>query len=153
MKVATKNFGEIEIEESKLITFVNGIIGFPQMKHFVLIHDEEQGNKVGIRWMQSVEEPAFAMPVMDPLKVVLDYNPSVEEELLKPLKLDNMEELLVLVTVSVPKEIENMSVNLSAPIVINAEKCLASQVIVDDDKYDVRFPIYEILKKLKEAGE
>lgn len=153
MKVNTKNFGQIEIEESKLITFVNGIVGFPEMKRFALIHNEEQGDKVGIRWLQSIEEPAFALPVMDPLNVVPDYNPTVEEELLKPLNLDKIDDMLVLVTLTVPKEIEKMTVNLSGPMIINADKRLASQVIVENPEYDVRFPIYDILKKQKEAGE
>lgn len=153
MRVNTKNFGEIEIDESKMITFVNGIVGFPEMKRFALIHDEEKGNKAGIRWMQSIEEPAFALPVMDPLNVVPDYNPTVEEELLKPLEIDQIDDMLVLVTVTVPKDITQMTVNLSGPMIINAEKRLASQVIVENSEYDVRFPIYDILKKIKEAGE
>lgn len=153
VRVNTKNFGEIELDESKLITFVNGIVGFPEMKRFALIHDEEQGDKVGIHWMQSIEEPNFALPVMDPLKVVPDYNPIVEEELLRPLRLENLDEMLVLVTVTVPRDIKEMTVNLSGPMIINAEKRLASQMIVENSEYDVRFPIYDILKKTKEAGE
>ena len=149
MKVNTKNFSEIEIDESKLITFVNGIVGFPELKRFALIHDEEQGDKAGIRWLQSIEEPNFALPVMDPLKVVMDYNPTVEDELLKPLQIEKMEDVLVLVTVTVPKDITKMTVNLSGPMIINAEKRLASQVIVENSEYDVRFPIYDILKKMK----
>ena len=41
MKVNTKIFGEIEISEDKVITFQDGIIGFPDLKRFALLHDEE----------------------------------------------------------------------------------------------------------------
>ena len=152
MMITTKLFGDIEVDEEKKITFVQGIVGFPELKDFLLIHDSD--SEGGIRWMQSIQEPAFAMPVIDPLVVVPDYNPTIEDELLKPMGEINEENTLVLVTITVPHEIEKMTVNLKAPIVINGENRKANQIIVDDDKYEVKFPIYEILKAAKErAGE
>ena len=53
MKLETKLFGEIEIDESRIITFTDGIIGFPDMKRFLLIHDEESDNHF-ISWLQSI---------------------------------------------------------------------------------------------------
>lgn len=152
MVITTKLFGEIEIDELKKITFPQGIVGFPDLKDFLLIHDSD--SKGSIRWLQSVQEPAFAMPVIDPLLVKPDYNPSIEDELLKPLGELAEDDTLVLVTITVPAEIENMTVNLKAPIVINGENRMAAQLIIDDDQYLVKFPIYEILKASKErAGE
>lgn len=152
MTITTKLFGEIEVDEEKKITFPQGIIGFPDINDFLLIHDSESNGS--IRWMQSIQEPAFAMPVIDPLIVKSDYNPCIEDELLKPLGNISEENTLVLVTISVPHEIENMTVNLKAPIVINGDNRQAAQLIVDDDRYEVKFPIYEILKENKErAGE
>ena len=152
MKVMTKNFGEIEIDDSKVIYFQGGIIGFPELTEFTLLHDEEKGKDAGIHWLQSLQEPAFAMPVMDPLLVVPDYNPEVEDELLKPLGQIAEENLLVMVTVTVPKDIKNMTVNLQGPIVINADNRKACQVIVDGEQYKVKYPIYDILQA-KKAGE
>ena len=122
MKVNTKVFGEVDIEESKILHFPHGIIGFPELTEFALIHDSEKEGVCAVRWLQSMQEPAFAMPVMDPLAVKTDYNPEVEDELLKPLGVLNPEEILVLVTLSVPKEVTKMSVNLQAPIIVNAEE-------------------------------
>ena len=152
MLIETKLFGEIGVDESKLIRFVNGIVGFPDLTDFLLIHDSEgNGN---IQWLQSVQEPAFAMPVMNPLLIKEDYNPTIEDELLKPLEITDPEDFFVLVTVTVPKEIEKMSVNLMAPIIISGQTRKANQIIVDQEGYDVKFPIYEILKAAKErAGE
>ena len=146
MIIETKLFGIVDIDESKKLTFPGGIIGFPDLQDFVLIHDEEKKDG-GIRWMQSVQEPAFAMPVIDPLVVKQDYNPQVEDELLKKIGDFGEEDLLVLVTITVPRELEKMTVNLKAPFVINAKTRKACQVIVED--YDVRYPVYEILKSLK----
>ena len=152
MKVETRIFGTVDIAEDKIIRFPRGIVGFPDLTDFALVHDEDKGPSVGIRWMQSLQETNFAMPVMDPLTVVADYNPTVEDELLKGLGEFKEENTLVLVTLTVPKEIKNMTINLQAPFIINADTRMAAQVIVDSDKYPVRFPIYDILEKMKEAN-
>lgn len=153
MTIMTKVFGEITIDDDRIITFSNGIVGFPELTEFALLHDSEKGSD-SIHWLQSIQEPAFAMPVMDPLRVCPDYNPEVDDEILKNLGELNQDEMLVLVTMTVPKEVEKMSVNLKGPIVINAEQKTAIQVIVEGEEYPVKFPIYEILNASKEkAGD
>ena len=152
MRMQTKIFGEIDIDEEKILHFTNGIIGFPDLKDFALMYDAEKGEKSNIRWLQSLQEPAFAMPVLDPLAVKPDYNPEVEDELLKPIGELNPDEMLVLVTLTVPKDITKMSVNLCAPIVIHTESRKACQIIVDNEKYPVKYMIYDVLQK-KKAGE
>lgn len=153
MIVDTRIFGEVNIDENKIITFQNGIIGFPELTQFTLIHDEEKGNKAGIRWMQSLQEAAFAMPVMDPLVVVNNYNPEVEDELLKPIGTINIDNMLVLVTVTVPSDLTKMTVNLRAPIIINANERKACQVIADSDDYQVKYLVYDILQAAKKVGD
>lgn len=152
MKVNTKIFGEVDILEERMITFSGGIIGFPDLKQFALIYDADKGTDSGIRWLQSIQEPGFAMPVMDPLVVCPDYNPEVEDELLQELGELNSDNLLVLVTVTVPSDITKMTVNLKGPIVINSKSRKACQVIVEGEKYAVKFPIYDILQAQK-GGE
>lgn len=152
MKVTTKVFGEITIDDDRIITFPQGIVGFPDLTQFALLHDSEKGTDT-IHWLQSLQEPAFAMPVMNPLLVSPDYNPEVDDELLKQLGNLTPDEMLVLVTVTVPKDLTKMSVNLKGPIVINAAEKKAIQVIVEDGVYPVKFPIYDILNANKKAGE
>lgn len=153
MRINTRVFGEIDIAEDKIIHFPGGIVGFPDMTEFALIHDSEKESVCAVRWLQSMQEPEFAMPVMDPLAVVPDYNPEVEDELLKPIGELDPESILVLVTMTVPKDIKNMTVNLQAPLVINADEKKACQIIVDTEKYPIRFPIYEILDQKKKEGK
>lgn len=152
MNIYTKLFGEIWVQPEKIISFPDGIVGFPEMKQFLLIHDKEKTGS-SISWLQSIEEPTFALPVIDPLKVMENYNPVVEDELLSKLGDLKPENMLVLVTITVPADITRMTVNLKAPIVINAEENKAGQIIVDDEAYAVRYPIYEILKSKKEGSE
>ena len=151
MRIETKIFGTVEITDDKIITFENGIIGFPELKHFTLLHDDEAGTDAGIRVLQSMEEPGFAMPVMDPLIVKQDYDPVVEDELLAGIGELNENNLLVMVTVTVPSDLTKMSVNLQGPIIINVEKRLAVQLIVENKDYPVKYPIYDILKSGKDG--
>ena len=117
------------------------------------VYDEEKGKDTPIRWLQSLQESEFAMPVMDPLLVAEDYNPEVEDDYLIPLGAMKAEDVLVLVTVTVPKELEKMSVNLQAPIVINADSKKAAQIIVNPEQYPVKYYIYDILQDRKKEGE
>lgn len=152
MTIMTKVFGEITIDDDRIITFPKGIVGFPELTEFALLHDSDKGAD-SIHWLQSIQEPAFAMPVIDPLRVCPDYNPEVDDEILKNLGELNPDDMLVLVTMTVPKEVEKMTVNLKGPIIINAAQKTAMQVIVEGDEYPVKFPIYEILNNKKKAGE
>lgn len=148
MNISTKIFGEIGVDEGKIITFPSGIIGFPDLQQFLLIHDEDKADS-NISWLQSVDEPAFAMPVVDPLHIVESYNPMVEDELLSDLGALDEKEMLVLITITVPQDISGMTVNLAAPIIINANNMKAVQIIIDDPEYKIKYPIYDILKSRK----
>ncbi|MCI9532206.1 MAG: flagellar assembly protein FliW [Lachnospiraceae bacterium] len=154
MQLNTRLFGEIEIEEDKIIFFEKGIIGFPDCNQFTLISDlKEDGSPKGISWLQSLDEPAFALPVMDPLLVKEDYRPWIAEEMLKPLGDLNEENIYILVSVTATEDITKLSVNLKAPFIINAEERKGHQIIVEDD-FPVKFMVYDILKaKKEEAGE
>ena len=153
MKLTTRVFGEVEIEDSKIINFPNGIIGFPDLTRFTLIHDEEEeSGKNTIRWLQSVDEPGFAMPVIDPLVVCPDYSPSVDESKVADIGDIKDEDVLVLVTVTVPHDLTKMTVNLMGPFVINTQSMKGVQTIVENSDYPVKFPIYDILQKNKEAN-
>jgi flagellar assembly factor FliW len=155
MKIKTRLFGEIDIQDEKIITLDKGIVGFPDLKKFTLIYDEEKGDDHDtIMWFQSIDEPQFAMPVVLPIVIKPDYNPTINDELLLPLGDLTEENTYVLVTIKVPSDPTQMSVNLKAPIIINTDTLKGGQLIVEDEEYEVRFPIYDILKKAKEeAGE
>ncbi len=155
MKVNTKLFGEINIDDDKILTFEAGIVGFPDLTRFALMHDDDkaEGGR-GLSFLVSLDEPAFSMPVISPLLVKDDYNPVVEDDYLIPLGELKEEDMLVLVTVTVPHDITKMTVNLMAPFIINASTRKAVQVILnEDEKFPVKYPIYEILAKAKEEAE
>ena len=148
MMITTKLFGEIEAAENKIIFFSSGIVGFPELERFLLIHDAEN-EKSSISWLQSLDEPAFAMPVIDPLLLIADYNPVVEHEMLEPLGDMKPEDMLVLITITVPSDLTKMTANFKAPISINAGSNRACQLIIEDERYEIKHPIYHLLKDKK----
>ena len=151
MKANTRLFGEIDIKEDKIIKLKEGIIGFPDLQNFTRIYDEEKEGKGSIKWLQSMDDPSFALPVINPLDVKPDYQMLVNEEGLESLGKMTEENTFILVTITVPEKIEEMSVNLKAPFVINTDNLQGAQMIVEDD-YPIKYKIYEILNK-KKAGE
>ncbi len=150
MSVNTKMFGEIEIEKEKIITFEKGLIGLPDLKKFALITDAESDNSK-IQWLQSLDEPSMALPIINPYEIIEKYNPVVEDELLKSLGEFKEEDLMLMVTIRVPEDVTQMTINLKGPIIINVETKKGCQIIVEDDM-QVRFPVYDILKEKKEKG-
>lgn len=152
MEIVTKLFGTVGIDESKLITFDMGMIGFTDLKQYMLIHDSEKEGSL-VSWLQSIDEPELAFPVINPLAIKEDYNPVVEDELLKPIGEVKEGDMFVLCTITVPSDIEKTTANLKAPIVINTGTRKACQIIVESDEYKVKYPIYDILKERKEKKE
>ena len=154
MKANTRMFGAIDIADDKIITMEKGMIGFPELTHFALIFDEEKKDKAfRIMWLQSMDDGEVAFPVTDPIYIKEDYAPSVNDEIIAPLGEMHADNTYLLVTVTVPKQIEDFSINLKAPIVINMDTNKGAQVITEDD-YPVKYKIYDLLKANKEkAGE
>ncbi len=154
MLVETKWFGKVEIADDKVITFEKGLLGLDEYKKYTIIYDSTEGENNGIMWLQSLDEVTLALPVIDPMIVAADYDPVVDDEILKDIDIDKNTEFLVLVTMTVPADITKMTVNFKAPIVINAENLKACQVIADNDDYLVKHPVYEVLAgRMEKEGE
>ena len=118
MKIDTKYFGEIEIDNDKIIHFENGIMGFEEYKDFTLLYDSEAEKKPFFSWLQCVTEKSLAFPVVNPLNVIKDYNPVVEDALLEPLGELKDEDIVLLVFATIPKDVKDASVNMKAPVIV-----------------------------------
>ena len=154
MRVQTKFCGEVEIEDDKILELPNGIIGFENFNQFTIIYDIDDDSQTRISWLQSVEEPTLALPVIDPLAIVPEYAPMIEDELLSPLGNPADADLLFLLVMTVPADMTKVTANMKAPIIINTEEKKGVQLIVENADYPVKFNIYESVQKMKEkAGE
>ena len=150
MLVKTRFFGEVDIEDEKILTFDNGIMGFEDMKRWTLIYDIEKGSEGPISWFQSLDMSELALPVINPYTVTAVYEPVVEDELLKPLGEFKDEELVTLLTITIPSEDPSKTTaNFRAPILINPVNRKGIQVIVNNEDYPIKFSIYESVQKMK----
>lgn len=149
MLVKTKHFGEVDLDENRIIYFDQGILGFADCKRYTIIFDNEDGERPDITWLQSIDEPDLAIPIISPFLVRPDYNPSVDDDLLSPLGKITPENLVVLVSVTIPSDTTRISANMKAPFVINAETKKGCQLILDDGDYEVKYYFYEQLKAIK----
>ncbi len=147
MLVKTKHFGEIDLTEDKILTFENGIMGFEDFKRYTILFDSEDGEEPVISWLQSLDEETFAIPVVSPLLVKEDYNPVVEDEWLNSLGELTDENIVILLTITVPSDLEKMTVNLKAPFIINSDTRKGCQIIVENKDYEIKYNVYEILKQ------
>ena len=154
MLAKTKFFGEVELDDDKILEFPNGIIGFEDCKKYAILYDEENESEKRISWLQSLDEPLLALPVVDPLAIVPEYTPIVEDELLKSLGNPADEDLVFLLALTVPADMTKVTANMKAPFIINAVERKGVQLIVDNTDYPVKFNVYESVQKMKEkAGE
>lgn len=149
MLVKTKYFGEVNLPEEKILTLDRGLIGLTEYKKFTILYDCEK-EESNICWLQSLEEPTLALPVIKPWIVKEDYNPIVEDELLNHIGELTEENLVILLTMTVPSDLKEMSVNLKAPIIINADTRKGAQIIVENQDYEVKYKVYHVLNQKKE---
>ena len=154
MVIATKHFGEIELEEDKILTFEHGIFGFENCKRYTILYNGEDENSSVISWLQSLDEVSLALPIIQPSYVLENYNPFIEDELLVSLGDIKEENIVVFLTLTVPSDLTKMTSNLKAPIIINTANKKGCQVVVEDPNYIVKYPVYEIFQnRAKEDGE
>ncbi len=145
MRINTRYFGTVDLDDDKVIVFDEGLFGFEEYKKFALIFNNEAKERPSISWLQSVDEQALALPVMIPTIVKPDYNPVVEDDALETLGDWNEENISVLVTVTVPENLSDMTTNLKAPIIINTDSMKGVQTVVENPDYEIRFKIYDLL--------
>lgn len=126
--------------EDKIIKFKEGIPGFEDYRDYVLVINEDEENP--FHKLQSVEEESVGFYVVNPFLIINDYDFELKESTIKLLEIQSEKDLAVLSIVKIPGKLEDMTVNLSAPIVINSKSKLGKQIVLDDSRYSVRHRIY-----------
>ena len=152
MLIRTKYFGEIDIEDSKIITFHDGIMGFKEFKKYTILFDKEESESK-ISWLQSIEEPSLALPVINPYLVDEKYSPIVNDELLSNLGELTDENLVMFLSLTVPSDIKKTTTNMKAPFIINSDNKKAIQLVAENQEYEVRVNVYEIFQNQGKKGE
>lgn len=145
MIIESKHFGNVKIPKEEIITFPFGILGFEHIKEYVLLGKVDHDNP--FMWLHAVEHPEVCFVVMDPYTFKKDYLPSVSQEVLHKLEVEDPSDIRFLSIVVIPKDVSKMTANLKGPIVINAKKNIAMQVILDKEDYKTKHYILEEMQK------
>lgn len=133
-------FGTIEFTDEDVVTFREGMIGFSGLQTFVLLSHKPDSP---FRWLQSVEEPGLAFLVVDPNAYVEDYSPEITNSDVRSLGLSESTAHLVYTTASIPGGVvEEMTLNLAAPIVLNLEERIGKQVVLEGEAYNIRHRVF-----------
>lgn len=141
IKIPTSRFGELEVSESSVVNIIGGVFGFPGDSKFVLLEYNPP-----FSWFQSTENPDLAFVVVNAAEFGSEYQISLP---VGDPDLDMFEEdsVAILNLVTVRPDPTMTTVNLKAPIVICLKNMKGRQIILDDERYPVRFPLYSSAKK------
>ncbi len=139
MILKTTRFGEIEIDESRVINFPEGLIGFPEDKKYIVMEHKPDSP---FMWLQSLTSPGLAFVIMNPFQVYPAYLKDISPEEEKALKPGNNEEVMVFAIVTIPNgRATESTVNLMGPVVIDSEERKGKQVILANSGYNHRHPL------------
>jgi len=140
MQIDTLRFGMVEVDPEKVIEFGDGVPGLEQYRKYALLQFEES---YPIVWLQSMDDMGICLPVLDTFSVLPDYVFDIDESDVKALELKNPDELHVVSVVVIPEDIQGMTVNLAAPIIINTITGQAKQIVLSGSEYNVRAPVFQ----------
>ncbi len=140
MKINSSKLGEIEYKEDDIITLSAPLLGFPELQDFLLISDD---NSYPFLWFQSVEDEEICFILIETNTFFKEYNPIIPKRELKVLAIGSEEDMKLFSIVVVPADPKLSTANLRAPLVVNFEKKLAKQIILDDDSYKIKTPLFE----------
>lgn len=141
MEIKTTRFGDIEVDDDKIITFKKPILGFPNETKYVLFPHKEGSY---FFWLQSVENPALAFPVLSPSLFASDYEFEVDDETQSILEIEKAEDVETLVIVTVPQgNPREATANLLSPLIINLKNNCGAQIILDPNIYPIAFPLFK----------
>lgn len=137
MKIKTKYLGEMEYDNKNVIVFEEGIPGFPDLHKYALIPI----NDLVFSYMQSIEDEKICFIVMPPAFAEPSYDIDISNATVEKLKVEKPEDVNVFSIVTIPNNINDMTINLKAPIILNTKNNKAVQEVLDDDGFSIRHKV------------
>ncbi|MFZ5647482.1 MAG: flagellar assembly protein FliW [Bacillota bacterium] len=92
-------------------------------------------------YLQSTEQPEVGLLLINPFAVERDYEFDISEDVVKKLKIEDQKQVAVFCTVNTNLGASSPTVNLLAPIVVNVDRLLGKQIVLNDKKYSLRTPL------------
>lgn len=140
MQKIQSRFGELEYDPASTLLFPEGLLGFENLRHFVVMPNEKEGP---LFWIQSIEEPQVAFILTDPTGFFFDYKIVPDGRERQKLGIEESDECFVVAVVTVPPE-RNITLNLAAPILFAPKTNRALQVVLEGHQFSSRTPLPKI---------
>lgn len=139
MELNSKHHGVINYSEEDIIFFKNGLPGFEDLRKFIIFPLKDNDS---FSIIHSVEED-LGIILISPFMVKENYEFKLKENIIEELKIKEPNEVMVYTTVTLNSNIEKITTNLKAPIVINRFSKLGKQIIIDNESYKIKEPIFK----------
>ena len=139
LEINSSKLGKIQYKETDLITLSSPLLGFPDLNDFLLISNEKS---YPFLWFQSVEDQDICFILLESESFFKDYKPTINKREKKVLGIDNTDDMKIFCIVVISEDPKQSTANLRAPLVINFSRKLAKQVILDDDKWKIKTPLF-----------
>ena len=150
IRVKTRPFGEIDVDERQVIIFPDGLFGFDEIKKFVLLDFQDEDSP--FKWLQAFSEPELAFIIIMPNNFMSEYELVISQAEVEAVGAENIDELIVFAIVTIPSNPDDMTANLQGPVIINPKRNIGRQVISLSDRYGVRHKILDEIKKISGEG-
>ena len=125
LAIETSRFGTLEVYENKVITFPDGLLGFSNLKHYILLDYKD----TTLKWLQSVNDPYIAFIVAEPTVFYPNYSINLDSTTKEFLQLKNNDDPIIFVTIRVEKK--KVIANLNGPLLLNAALMRGLQIVID----------------------
>lgn len=144
MIIQTSRFGQVSLKQEDILTFPEGLLGFVDLRHFVLLDDPSDEI---FAWLQSCEAPQIAFPVLEPELFTENYKVNLTKGDLEGIRLPDAAKARFFSIVTIPEDPTQMTANLKAPIVVNVDQRMARQCVLQDNNLAIREPIFSKLQQ------
>ncbi|GCD09027.1 flagellar assembly protein FliW [Clostridium tagluense] len=144
MELVTRYHGVQQYSDEDVIVFKKGLPGFKELRDFIMFPLESNET---FSMLHSIEDIEVGLVLVSPFTIAVDYEFKIPDTYIKELQISGPDEVLVLTTVNLNSNIEDMTTNLKAPIIINIKQRLGEQLILDNDKYKIKQPLFRLDNK------
>jgi len=127
--VKTGRFGQLTVGDDEKIRIPQGVLGFPEFTEFCLV---DPADDTLILWLQSTQSP--------------EYSARLSAAELRELKLENINQSAVFSILTISDDVAQMTANLKAPLVINLKEQVAKQVVLQENEYSIKHPMFKELR-------
>lgn len=139
MIVQSTRFGELDVPDGQILDFSQGVLGFPEEKKFALMEYKPESP---FYILQSMSDPDLTFLMINPFAFFNDYDFTMDDELMAEIGVTEDNPPTVFNIATVKDKIENMTVNLAGPVLVNVRDRKAAQWVIEKTQFPTRYPLF-----------